>query len=662
MKKRLALVSCVFVLASVLFGQTNNTIDIDDEVYDVLKIAEIKGYCSTLSNVKPYTEKYILQKFDEIELNLNNVDSDVSGYELEVIAQLRKRFKHENGADWLNFNFRTENEKASVPISLELDLSMEGLASGGLYSNKSNNSFGYEVWGNLDIRGDLGKYVSYKTLAFVEITKMPLTQLGTYDIGYWWYDYYGLKNNFNRAEHLSDRTINTFRNYAVLPYNYKKHWDGSVYYLDGGINSNGLTGWPFESSLAFGMQGELHGSFFDDLLNIGIGRYNREWGAMDNGSSLVFNANAHPFFGVDASVRLFDWLSFSAVTGFLEFPNQNYINQNAWYPTDGQGNKIYEKYTEEAEEQITVKDSFYFHNLFAMAMLDADFKYLHFDFGSTVIYPNRFELGYSFPLVDRVVYQNNVGDYDNLSLYANLKLRYPKIGYVWGSVYIDEINAFKTDFLHNTRCMFAYQGGTRVNIPWLPFASVSFRYTKIEPYCYTHEALDSVTEQPYFSHYISENYTNNGESLGYYLPPNSDEFRFTIDTNPFAASSFSFRYQLIRHGVDWGRESNVYSGSSIYSELPAGKYGPGRNNLHKYFLHDGVYEWMNVFAIDASFDLKKYKIPLKLFGSIGYVHNWFTSIGNETPSSKTKYYKYTSDEYTNNKGVIISIGFKAFTL
>jgi hypothetical protein len=416
------------------------------------------------------------------------------------------------------------------------------------------------------------------------------------------------------------------------------------------MNSTGLTGWPFEISCGFGMQGEIHGTFFNDLFSVGIGRYNREWGAMDTGSSLVLNQNAHPFFGVDTTVNLLKWVNFSALTGFLEFPNQNYINENAWYPRDDAGNKIED-----------IKDSFFFHNLFSMAEFNFDFTHVHFDFGSTVVYPNRFELGYAFPLVDRVVYQNNVGDYDNLALFANLKGTYPGIGSIWGSVYIDEINALKTDALHNTRCMFAYQAGSKVNIPWLPFTVLSLRYSKIEPYCYTHEALDPEKNQPYYSHYISENYTNNGESLGYYLQPNSDEIFVKLETQPLPAASFGLQYQLIRHGVDWGSESNIYSGSSIYSELPAGTYGPGRDNLHKYFLKDGVYEWMNIVTLEASYNFKHFDIPLKLYGTAGFVNNWFTSIGSATPSKNTKYSKYNSAEYKDDYGFVLSIGIKAFS-
>lgn len=666
------ILSMAFISSITLLGaQSNNTVDITDDVYDLLATAEVQGLCEPLATSRPYTEKYINGLLDQILENLEKLENEGAGdnkfhnfwkprqtaLQKEVVENYKSRYVRQDGLFLKNMAYRVSGEKANIPVNLTFDLSTESFISGGLYSDSDTNSIGYEIWENIHFYGDLGNNISYRSLAYLEVTKMDMQKLGDYDIGWWWYDYYGDEEDFVREEHFSDRTISTYRNYSVLPYSYKKHWDGSVYYAKGGINSNGLTGWPFKTSLAFGMQGELHGTFLDNLIDIGIGRLNREWGAMDTGSSLVLNANAHPFFGLDTSVKPFKWLTFSVVTGFLEFPNQNFINGNDWYPSDEHGNK--NQNLENLDKDV--KDSFFFHNLFAMAKLDLDLKYVHFDFGSTVVYPNRAELGYSFPLVDRVVYQNNVGDYDNLALYFNLKFRYPGFGSIWGSFYMDEINAFKTDIFHNTRCMFAYQGGTKINIPWLPFASLSLRYTKIEPYCYTHEALNADSEQPYFSHYISESYTNNGESLGYYLPPNSDELYLKFETKPLPASSFGLKYQFIRHGVDWGSESNIYSGSSIYSELPAGKYGPGRNNLHKYFLRDGVYEWMNIVTLEAAYDFNKFGFPLQLCGSIGYVHNWFTSIGNDIPSASTGYAKYESEEYKENRGVVISMWVKAFT-
>ena len=75
---------------------------------------------------------------------------------------------------------------------------------------------------------------------------------------------------------------------------------------------------------------------------------------------------------------------------------------------------------------------------------------------------------------------------------------------------------------------------------------------------------------------------------------------------------------------------------------------------------DCEHEWMNILALEASYDFKKDGIPLQVYASIGYVHNWFTSIGNAEASKATKYSKYSSEEYKENRGLVISLGIKAF--
>ena len=640
MKKKFLL--CLFVtLSFFMYAQSNNTVDITDDVYDLLINAEMQGLCTNLSNVKPYTEKYIYSKLNEIIESLEASENSISKSEYDIVLYYKTKYEKNDGLQLKKLKYNFSENKAGFPVSLNLDLNTDTYASGGIYSDKSLNSFGYEIFETLDIYGDIGNNISYRSMGYLEVSKMPMKKLGIYDIGYWWYDF-----NTDDYSNTPVRYINTYRNYAVLPYSYKKHWDGSVYYLNGGVNAEGLTGWPFENALGFGMQGEIHGTFMDGVIDFGAARVNREWGAMDTGSSLVFNANAHPMFGVELNINLFKFLSFSSMTGFLEFPNQNYMLENAWYRTDGQGNL-----------QNHVNDSFFFHNIFAIGMLDLNFKYVHWDFGSTVILPNRFELGYSFPLIDRVVYQNNVGDYDNLALFSNLKIRYPGLGYIWGSLYLDEVNSPSAKVFVKTRCMFAYQAGFKANIPWLSFTTISFRYTKVEPYCYTHQALSSTASQPYYPNYIAEGYTNNGESIGYYLPPNADELFIRAESRPVPAAVIGLQYQFIRHGVDWGSQASMYSGSSIYSELTT---GPLRDQLKKYFLHDGTYEWMNIITLTASYDLERHGIPVQVLGSLGYVHNWFTSIGTAEPSATIPYSFINTDEYSESRGVVISLGIKAF--
>lgn len=206
-------------------------------------------------------------------------------------------------------------------------------------------------------------------------------------------------------------------------------------------------------------------------------------------------------------------------------------------------------------------------------------------------------------------------------------------------------NMFELD-----RCMFAFQLGAKANIPFVPFGTLSFRYTKIEPYCYTHQAINYT---PWYSDYISESYTNNGESLGYYLPPNSDEFHIKFQMRPSAFSSVALQYQLVRHGADYG--SRQVDGSSLNSELPP----EGRNNIKKYFLRDGAYEWTNIISLYGSYDFKQLKVPIVLNCSLGFVYSSFT----DTDSSlgvKGDYHRIETDEYPVVKGFVATLGFTVF--
>ena len=656
MKKNLTLLLLVFTFIVPVFAQTYTTVDLTNDVYSLLSMCEEKNYCERLSSVKPYTESYILkilnQSKDSILEKMQNDNSYIYKTELESIEYYISTFEPKNGLNFSTLSYRYAPEDSQN--SFEFSNRDELFVSSGFYDDSELNSTGYEIFHNFDFVGDFTKYLSYRITGFIGATRMPLQQVGDdYLIGYWWYDDWDYTTN---GENNQKRTINTYRNNSVLPYSYKKKWDGSIYYLTN-VSYSGLKGWAFEHSLGFGMYAELRTSLLNDKLNIGIGRINRDWASMDLNSSLVLNSNAAPFLGIDAKVDLFDWISFSTLTGVMEFPNAKHINANAWFYRDFDSTYVDEETGEiKYKNHFSTVDSYFFQNLYSVGMLDLNFKYLQANFGSAVIWPKRFELGYMFPLVNHVVYQNSVGDFDNLALFGSIKGILPGIGNAWLSIYLDELSSFKSllkfDVFKKTRDMFAYQAGTRINVPFLPFTSVSFRYTKIEPYCYTHQ---STPRQPWYDYYISESYTNNGKSLGYYLEPNSDEIFVRVESKPLPTATFGLQYQLIRHGADYG--SGAVPGSSIWSELPV----PSelRNSFYKYFLHDGTYEWTHTIALDASYIIKQSKIPLQIYGGIGYVYDFFTQ-SEKGANQKSPYHKINTVEYPTKKGFVMYFGLKLF--
>lgn len=649
MKKIILSIFALFLCMEFCFAQKNLSVSVDDEIYSVLEIAEMKGFCDFLPGAKPYTVSRIFKAIDQI---LEHED-ELKSSEIEVLENFRAKYEinPEKKNNVKHVAVQTKDEK--YHFSFLYDFGLEGNVSGGIYNKSEFNSVGFDFMPQFNFRGDITNYVSYGFKGLFDLTYMPLKEQGEYFIGYAWFDKEhhveefldgDLDENGEKCPEPNRRTITKYLNNSYLPYSYKKPWDGQVY-LVSNLSASGTEGWATEFGVSGSVLAEIKASFLDDHVTIGAGRQSHEWAAMDNGSSLVLNRQARPFFEFNTGVEMFGWLKFSTLSGILEYPNADYMNSNS-YPEKVDGSD----------------DSYFWQNAFSLNMLELDFKYLHLDFGSSVVYPKRFEIGYLFPLFIYVEYQNHTGDSDNLALFGDIMLRKPGVGKVWASIYFDELN-IQNNWFTETRVMFAGQLGAKAVIPWLPFASVSTRYTKVEPYCYTHHAINYASS---YSHYVMENYTNNGENLGYYLPPNADEFFFRFEMKPKSFVSTAFQYQFIRHGADYG--SQQVPGSSLYSELS--KYN--RDELKKYFLHDGAYNWMHMIKLETTFEHKNIHRDLQLSLNLGFLYSYYTMIDSDNydrsiygnngncknADFSTPYHFVDNDEYPVQFGVVMGCGLK----
>lgn len=619
MKKLTVLISALIFFSFAITAQMNVSVSVTDDIYELLDVAQKKGLCSPLNSYKPYTRAQILASLQEIYENSDKM----SDREIEIIEDYLAQYEPSSKNDKRNaLEAHLANTNEDFPITFNYKSEFEFVYSGGLYSDSDYNSWGMDNMYKLNFDGDLGKGLSYRLKGVLDFSYMPLMEIGEYFIGYPWYEenmgafFDGELDKDGTPYDMSAkaRYIRRYLNNAYLPFAYKKPWSGQFYFSKN-MTASGLEGWATSFGMGFSIDGEIRGSLLNNHIILGAGRFDREIAAMDNGSSLVLNAKAYPFMAVDAQFKLFDSFKFYSLTGILEYPNQDYINEAAMRKFE--------------TESVSLDDSYYFQNAFSVNMIELDLKRLHLDFGSSVIWPKRFELGYAFPLANYVEYQNHIGDCDNLALFGDIKYTITDIGSIWFSVYLDEINGLNNNPFISTRAMFAYQGGVKYVFPKLPFASLSFRYTKIEPYCYTH---NSINYAPWYKHYICENYSNNGESLGYYLPPNSDEFILQFKIKPSVKSNIGLSYQLIRHGADYG--SQQVPGSNIYSELS--KWN--RDDLKKYFLHDGAYNWIHILSTGGKFSLNN-PVPISFYGNLGVMFSYFTVIDSE---------KYDRSVYGNN--------------
>ncbi len=634
-----------FIVSLFLFcfvichAQTNITVNVHEDIYTILNNAYERGLCSPLPGAKPYTEKKILSIIEEILKN----DSKLSETEIKILTDYQEKCKRSSSNNFkiLDTLFFENNDWTSVPLTFQINYGLETNVSGGVYNTSEYNSYGFDFMPKFGFSGDIGNNFGYNIQALLDVSKMPLHKDGTYNVGKNWFSYVGKDGQTVKAREQI-REINSYSNNNYLPFQYLKPWGGQFYYLSN-MSASGLEGWAHELGVTGNIFAELHTSFLNDKVNIGLGRNYREWAAMDKHSSLVLNGTAMPFFGLDITVELLPYLTYSSLTGTLEYPNRDDIFGDSLPGNDDD-------------------DASLWQNAFSINMVEVNYKGLHADFGSTVVWPKRFELGYMFPLTNYVEYQNHIGDYDNLALFGDLKYTKTGIGSVWGSIYLDEINGMNNNPLKYTRAMFATQAGIKAVLPNIPYGSLALRYTKIEPYCYTHH---SVNYLPYYDDYVCMNYTNNGINLGSYLPPNSDEILLRFDSMPLPSLTTSFSFQMIRHGADFGTQQ--VRGSSIYSELD----NSNRDEFTKNFLHDGAYNWIHILSLNASYSNRQYKVPFKFNITLGGIVSYYTAISESEYRGPEDWYAgelgnygncsgdysiIDTDEYPFTYGAVLSIG------
>jgi hypothetical protein len=258
------------------------------------------------------------------------------------------------------------------------------------------------------------------------------------------------------------------------------------------------------------------------------------------------------------------------------------------------------------------------------------------------------------PIISSFFYQNNIGDFDNMALTFNIKLQYPGLGNIWFSLFVDEMKV-DTKWWVLDRTMTAAQAGVNIQLPILAFSSISLSYTMVNPYCYTHNR----NIDPWFGSLPMEtSYTNNGVSLGYYIPPNSDELLFRFKTMPVKNLVTHLQYQMIRHGADYG--SSEVDGSSLLSELDPSNRDGTNPILKRYFLHDGAYQWMHIIKAGVEWNLPK--LPVALYCEAGIIDSFFSNIDEEAnvTGSAHPYFVIDTSEYPISTGYIIVIGVKIF--
>jgi hypothetical protein len=357
------------------------------------------------------------------------------------------------------------------------------------------------------------------------------------------------------------------------------------------ISPQVYAGWPDDPVFSYGLEAELNGAFFNQHILLRLGRIPRGWGRDSGESSLFINAHARPFTALEGTILPLSWLNISFLGGALERFDEN----NQW-PHDRP-----------------------FTNMLSAAQVEFNpSMYIHLNIGGAAVLLKQ----------------------PNTAFFTDLEFRVPGLFTLWGSLFIDRLNSSSGIFSPMNGNSYAYQAGIKTVIHWLPLAAFTLRYTRIEPYCYAGE-WDSA-------------FINGGESLGYYLPPNSDELLLRFEYMLFTIIKTYFQFQMIRHGVDYGY--GAVGGSSLYDTL-------ADNYSAKYFLRDGVYQWDNIIKLGGSCNLRAggaHGVPLSMYAEAGLMVTNFTINGNAGVGNEANNEPLSDSTYQPGAYFIFSIGFRLF--
>ncbi len=168
----------------------------------------------------------------------------------------------------------------------------------------------------------------------------------------------------------------------------------------------------------------------------------------------------------------------------------------------------------------------------------------------SIVYGNRFDLSYLLP-VPYMAAQGIGGNEDNLQMGIVTKYR-PFDNFLWSTeFFVDDLDVNKLVKLDlDGKNRFALKTGVSY-APENSFCSkISFSYTAIMPYTYSHWEYDpDKTGSMAISdnYYNYQNYTNNGVHIGTPFEPNSDAITFSVDFQPAKGLHLNVGTSFSRH-------------------------------------------------------------------------------------------------------------------
>lgn len=560
----LALIAAV-VFVTPVFAQEQLAVELTHPVYKIIETAELRGVLSRLSAVKPYTRAQVQDMLAIIQSHMNAF----SPAEREIITALVKEFSAPYGGEpvWV-----AKDGKAAVGGSVEAAVRTDpvGLAQAAAGTGSTAAKDLWQLTSRVTpyIAGSLAPWLSMKGEAGFTYDKI---EEGLY-----------------------------------LPYEFTKECDTghidfsasrwtSDPYMDKYDNGTDII-YPMFS---YDIREDIAAATDSGSVLVRFSRFRRDWGI--GSGSLSLSGTARPFVGFETQFRPSEYFAISGLVGSLT------------------------NWQEAADERSTDSDAISWQKMLGLQRLELfPTKWLTVSASSSMVGAKRFELGYMSPLLFYVMYQNQLADVDNLAVQVDGSVQVPNIGKLYASFYADEMEITNlSELFTKARNMFALQGGAKIPLPGMPFSTLTLQYTKIEPFVYAHYP----TWYPDYRLRVDTSYTQDGENLGYYLPPNSDEFLVKFEAMPAPEWRISAKYAFVRHGDN--PEYDV-GDSVIFGDITKWlQYTAALLYMDKDFLHDGLYDYNHIVKFNVYWrpadapELFGAKIPMEIGAGYGLSYTWY---------------------------------------
>ena len=588
MKKAIALVLLISVLLTGVFAISHLSVPLGDRVYDILRSAELRGMIDQVGTVKPYPRSIVVKHLEAILQH-----PDVKASERTEIMQILKRFDNSftspkgfNEALTLGgYQSYWDEYKTGVVFGVEAGTTITK-------SLTVSDSYDARIRLRPYMRGDISDFLSFQMDFGLVFDRLD-----------------------SRLFPPNDFTFDTDGKYDSIFNIAEEH---RFYY--GQFN-----------------EPELALSFLGGNLQLRWGAMARDWGVARN--NLMIAGSARPFQGIETSITFTSWLNYQFITGTLgKFSPNSLI-------TDPVENKdFFNDYFFADGQQGTE-----FLNNFSAHRFELNLPWgVSLGIYESVIYRQRFELGYLNPFSILLFEQINVGDFDNMFAGVDAQMLIPGFGRLYVALATTEMNDVHLDrFFKEPRNIMAFQGGVDIPLPVGRFANLTLQYTYLGPFFYSHYPVEIVTGQADGKDVVETwdvSYVNKGRPLGYPMQPNSDEvlLRGTLGIQ----GGWEFE-ALVKYQRRSGQYGISMTDNMIYADQKAGKYADKAFN-------ENVFERLVSIEVGA---VKRFEsLPFALTGTYLFHEQWNRE--RTAPTDGTHNYTVTGPWIFGRRSHALQVGIR----